>query len=74
MLYIDPLECIDCEACVPECPVEAIFQEDNVPEEWKDFIELNKELAPTCPEITEKKTPLAVPEITEKKPPLAGEG
>ena len=34
MLYIHPDECIDCEACVPECPVEAIFHEDNVPEEW----------------------------------------
>ena len=32
MLYIHPEECIDCEACVPECPVEAIFHEDNVPE------------------------------------------
>ena len=37
MLYIHPDECIDCEACVPECPVEAIFHEDNVPEEWKAF-------------------------------------
>ena len=37
MLYIHPEECIDCEACVPECPVEAIFHEDNLPEEWKDF-------------------------------------
>ena len=37
ILYIHPDECIDCEACVPECPVEAIFHEDNVPEEWKDF-------------------------------------
>ncbi len=34
MLYIHPDECIDCEACVPECPVDAIFHEDNVPEEW----------------------------------------
>ena len=37
ILYIHPDECIDCEACVPECPVEAIFHEDNVPEEWKPF-------------------------------------
>lgn len=59
MVYIHPAECIDCEACVPECPVEAIFQEDNVPEAWKGYIELNKELAPTCPPIKEKKTPLA---------------
>jgi len=41
MLYIHPDECIDCEACVAECPVEAIFHEDNVPAEWKDYIELN---------------------------------
>ena len=37
MFYIHPDECIDCEACVPECPVEAIFHEDNLPDEWKDF-------------------------------------
>jgi ferredoxin len=58
ILYINVDECIDCEACVPECPVEAIFHEDNVPEEWKPFIELNKEMAPQCPVITEKKEPL----------------
>jgi NAD-dependent dihydropyrimidine dehydrogenase PreA subunit len=40
-LYIDPEECIDCHACVPECPVEAIFMEDEVPEEWEHFIEIN---------------------------------
>jgi ferredoxin len=59
MLYIHPDECIDCEACVPECPVEAIFHEDNLPEEWKDFKELNAEMSPQCPVITEKKEPLA---------------
>tara|TARA_R110000744_G_scaffold274128_6_gene387313 strand:- start:2059 stop:2361 length:303 start_codon:yes stop_codon:yes gene_type:complete len=40
-LYIDPEECIDCGACEPECPVEAIFEEDMVPEEWKKYIPLN---------------------------------
>jgi ferredoxin len=59
MLYIHPDECIDCEACVPECPVEAIFHEDNLPEEWKDFTALNAEMATQCPVITEKKEPLA---------------
>lgn len=39
--YINPDECIDCGACEPECPVEAIYPEDEVPEEWKDFIEKN---------------------------------
>ena len=59
MLYIDPDECIDCEACVPECPVEAIYLDENVPEEWHEYIELNAEMTPQCEPITEKKTPLA---------------
>ncbi len=59
MLYINPDECIDCEACVPECPVEAIFHEDNLPEEWKPYTELNAELASQCPVITEQKESLA---------------
>ena len=58
MLYIDPDECIDCEACVPECPVEAIYLDENVPEEWRRYIELNAEMAPKCEVITEKRTPL----------------
>ena len=59
MLYIDPEECIDCGACVPECPVEAIFYEGDVPPEWEGYIELNREMAPQCPQITEQKAPLA---------------
>ena len=55
ILYIHPEECIDCEACVPECPVEAIFHEDNLPDDWKEFIALNAEEAPKCPVINEKK-------------------
>lgn len=44
-LTIDPLECIDCDACVPECPVEAIYPDDEVPEKWEYYIELNERLA-----------------------------
>ena len=40
-LYIDPEECIDCGVCEPECPVEAIYAEDDVPEEWESFTEKN---------------------------------
>lgn len=40
--YIDPDECIDCGACEPECPVEAIYPEDEVPEKWNSFIEKNR--------------------------------
>lgn len=43
MLYIDPAECIDCEACVPECPVEAIFHEANIPDRWAQYVQLNAE-------------------------------
>jgi len=41
MLYIDPETCIDCGVCVPACPVEAIFPKDEVPEKWKDYIQIN---------------------------------
>jgi ferredoxin len=58
MLYIDPDECVDCNACVPECPVAAIFPESDVPEDWREFIALNAEMAPRTPSITTRKTPL----------------
>ena len=44
-LAIDPDECIDCHLCVPECPVEAIFADEDVPKELTHFIALNAELA-----------------------------
>ena len=40
-LYINPQECIDCGACEPECPVEAIFEENALPAEWKQYIRIN---------------------------------
>jgi ferredoxin len=57
MLVIDPDECIDCTLCVAECPVEAIFAEDDVPEDQRDYTELNAELAKIWPSITERKDP-----------------
>ena len=44
-LYIDPDDCIDCAACVPECPVGAIFLDAEVPEPWHHFVPLNAERA-----------------------------
>ncbi len=41
MLYIDPVECIDCGACVPVCPVSAIFALEDLPEQWADFAQKN---------------------------------
>ena len=40
-MVIDPEECIDCGACEPECPVEAIFPEDALPEKWEPFVKIN---------------------------------
>ena len=42
-LYIDPEECIDCAACEPECPVEAIYDDESVPGEWNEYIKKNYE-------------------------------
>ena len=58
MLWIDPDECIDCGACIPECPVDAIFAAPDVPEKWQHYIALNAEKAPNLPFITENKEPL----------------
>jgi ferredoxin len=44
-LYIDPVECIDCGACVPVCPVSAIFALDELPEKWHPFTEINASYA-----------------------------
>lgn len=46
-LFIDPDECIDCGLCEPECPVDAIFMADEVPDQWSDFIQLNAEFYKT---------------------------
>ncbi len=54
-LVIDPDECIDCTLCVPECPVNAIFAEDDLPENLKSFVQLNAELSKKWPVLTEKK-------------------
>jgi ferredoxin len=57
-LVIDPDECIDCTLCEPECPVEAIHAEDELPEGQEQFLELNKELSKIWPSITEVKAGL----------------
>ncbi len=54
-LAIDPDTCIDCSLCVAECPVEAIFAEDDVPEDQQDFIRINAEVAKAWSPLTEKK-------------------
>jgi len=67
-LTIDPEECIDCSLCEPECPAEAIFAEDDLPEDQHHFLELNRELAEVWPVITEQKDPLPDAEEWDGKP------
>ena len=43
MLYIDPEECIDCDACVEACPVDACFAEDQLPDEWQKYVQINSD-------------------------------
>ena len=57
-LVIDPVECIDCTLCVPECPAEAIFAAEDVPADQQHFIALNAELARQWPAITQPHDPL----------------
>jgi ferredoxin len=57
-LVINPDECIDCGACEPECPVNAIFEEDDLPEKWQKFMGLNERLAESWPNIIEQQDPL----------------
>jgi ferredoxin len=53
-LVIDPDECIDCAVCIPECPVNAIYAEEDVPEDQRDFIAINRELSQLWPVITKR--------------------
>ena len=54
-LVIDPDECIDCTLCEPECPAEAIFAEDDIPDGMENYLELNADLSREWPVITEMK-------------------
>ena len=58
MLVIDPDECIDCAVCIPECPVEAIKAEEDVPADQQKFVALNAELSQVWPSITRTKPAL----------------
>ena len=69
MLVIDPEECIDCGACEPECPVEAIYPEDAVPDKWEPFIRINY----AYPEGMESVNGLVQEQVAQSPPPpIAG--
>ena len=57
-LVIDPEACVDCDLCPAECPVDAIFEEDDLPEGQEAFIQINADLAKKWPEISEEAEPM----------------
>ena len=67
-LVIDPDECIDCTLFEPECPINAIFDEGDLPEGQEKFLELNAELAKEWPVITQMKDPPADADEWKDKP------
>ena len=68
MLYIDPEECIDCGACVPECPVEAIFDEAQLPDNQRQWLKINADKSKSLPVINDTEEPL--PGALERKKEL----
>ena len=75
MLVIDPDECIDCAVCIPECPVNAIYAEEDLPAGQEKFIKLNAELSklPTWKSITKRKPALADADEWKDKTDKLGE-
>ena len=67
-MVIHPDECIDCALCEPECPADAIYAEDELPENQQVFLDLNAELAEKWENITEKKDALPDAEEWDGKP------
>jgi ferredoxin len=57
-LVIDPAACIDCGVCIPECPVEAIVEEGDLPAAQREYLDLNAQLARKWPLITQSRPPL----------------
>ena len=68
MLYIDNEVCIQCSACIPTCPVHAIYADDDIPEDQQHWIEINAERSRMLPVIDEKQEPL--PEADTRKAAL----
>lgn len=67
MLYINPDECIDCGACEPECPVEAIFDESNLNDDNLKWLEINKNNSKTGTNISQKTIPLTGADVRKKQ-------
>lgn len=65
-LVIDPDACIDCDACVPQCPVDAIYADKDVPAQWQSWIQLNATEAPKMPMIDTRVQPMLGPRCKDQ--------
>lgn len=74
ILYINPDTCVNCDACVPACPVEAIFSEENLPSKFSAYIAINKDGADAHPVINQKKDPLPSAKPLDELKKLDGTG
>lgn len=68
MVYIDNDVCIDCLACIPVCPVEAIYDEDDLPEDMEHWVEINERRAKELPVVSTQQDPL--PSAEERRAAL----
>lgn len=59
MLFIDPDVCVDCGACIPKCPVQAIYEDLDLPEQLNEWVEINARRSKVMPKITKKEPPYA---------------
>ncbi len=57
-LYINPDTCVNCDACVPACPIEAIYSEENLPSKYQAYVQINIDGAAANPVINQKKDPM----------------
>lgn len=55
MVYINPDTCVNCDACVPACPIEAIFSEENLPSKFQSYVDINRDGCVSNPVINQKK-------------------
>jgi ferredoxin len=74
MVYINPDTCVNCDACVPACPIEAIFSEESLPEKYKNYIQLNIDGAKNYPVINEKLDALPSAKTLEELKKLDAQG
>jgi ferredoxin len=67
MLYIDNIQCIDCGACVPACPVHAIFEQTDLPADKQEWVAFNAERAARLPVVADKQEPSPTAEARKRE-------